>query len=165
MTGQAKDGKVGFMILGRIKKVFCVCIFLGLAGFLFPQTAERMEELLRAEALSYGQVAQFVLEAADAAAPSGPAQAFSFAADRNWLPKKAAADDEAKLDGLSLLVMESFGFKGGMFYSLLKNPHYAYRELTYHRIIQGRSDPGMAVSGEMLLFVVNRALSESEENL
>jgi len=46
----------------------------------------------------------------------------------------------------------------------MKNPHYAYRELLIQNI-QGRADPGMAVSGDLLLFVINRALEQKEGQL
>jgi hypothetical protein len=54
--------------------------------------------------------------------------------------------------------MRSFNIKGGIMYSLIKNPHYAYLELVYKNIIQGRTEPAMNVSGERLLFFTTRAL-------
>jgi outer membrane protein OmpA-like peptidoglycan-associated protein len=44
-------------------------------------------------------------------------------------------------------------------YSFFQNPHYAYRELVHRDVIQGRTYPGMTVSGEMLLFMVSRIFS------
>ena len=76
---------------------------------------------------------------------------------------KAAGSSGARLDGVSLLLMESFNIKGGIMYSLFRNPHYAYRELVYLDIIQGRVDPEMTVSGDLLLFLVNRILSRQEQ--
>jgi hypothetical protein len=52
--------------------------------------------------------------------------------------------------------------KGGAFYTLSKTPHRAYRELLSQNIIQGRADSDMAVSGELLLFIVNRVLERME---
>jgi hypothetical protein len=92
-----------------------------------------------------------------------PAGAFQYAAEQNWLPKQASADQAARLDGVALLVMRSFNMKGGIWYSLVKSPHFAYRELAYRDIIQGRTDPAMTVNGDNLLYIVNRALSQREE--
>jgi hypothetical protein len=89
-------------------------------------------------------------------------EAFNYAVEQNWLPKKAAANDEARLDAISLLIMGSFNIKGGLFYSINKNSHYAYRELVYKNIIQGKSDPGMKLSGERLLLITGRVLSLGE---
>ena len=154
------------MIDALLKKPFplflAVLLFGLLSAPLYAQTAAELEELLGIQAVSYGQAARFALEAADAANLKSAEQAFTFAAGKRWLPQKAAAGDAARLDGVSLLLMQAFGVKGGMWYSLTKNPHYAYRELVYLDVIQGRSDPQMTVSGEQLLFLINRLLSRQE---
>jgi len=146
------------------KWIFTICFLL--AAPAFAQTAAEIEKLLETEAVSYEQAAWLVLEAADLSGSfegSAPDGAFKFAAQQGWLPKNAAPRDKASLEGISLLVMRSFGIKGGLFYSLMKNPHYAYREMVYQDIIQGRSDPRMTVSGDLLLFIINRVLSHAEE--
>ncbi|MDR2923697.1 MAG: hypothetical protein LBU85_10210 [Treponema sp.] len=145
--------------------IFAICFLLPAAAF--AQTAAEIEKLLETEAVSYEQAAWFVLEAAGIPANSpeafGRSEAFSFAAQQRWMPPKAAPQNKASLEGVSLLIMKSFGIRGGLFYSLLKSPHYAYREMVYKDIIQGRADPQMPVSGDLLLFLVNRVLSRMEE--
>lgn len=140
-----------------------MCFSLVAPAFLAAQTtADEIETLLDTGAVSYGQAARFVLEASDVTVTDDPAQAFQYAAEHNWLPKKASADQTARLDGIALLVMQSFDIKGGLWYSLFKSPHYAYRELVYQGIIQGRIDPAMAVSGDNFLYMVNLLLSMQE---
>jgi outer membrane protein OmpA-like peptidoglycan-associated protein len=126
-------------------------------------TGEEIETLLSTNAVTYASAARFLLEASDTMVTSDPDEAFRYAAERNWLPKKASANDAARMDGVSLLLMRSFGIKGGILYSLFKSPHYAFRELTYKNVIQGGIDPAMNVSGERLLFITSRALSLQEE--
>jgi hypothetical protein len=141
-----------------------VLVFGGVA-LLHAQTAAEIESLLETPAVSYAQAARVALRAADAAEAaevSGPEEAFAFAAARNWLPKNASPDAEARLDGVSLLFMRAFGLKGGLFYSLIKNPHYAYRELERRNAFKGGSDPHDAVSGDLLLFITGRLLSITE---
>jgi hypothetical protein len=123
------------------------------------QSADWIETLLASENVTYADAALLVLEAADLTAAPSPAAAFGYAAERGWLPRNAAADDAARLSGLSLLVMRAFDFKGGLFYTLTHSSHHAYRELTYRNIIQGRADPMMHVSGDLLLYTVNRVLA------
>jgi hypothetical protein len=60
--------------------------------------------------------------------------------------------------------MVAFGLKGGLMYSLFPGPRYAYRELLYLKIIQGRADGGSAVSGERLLHIIAQALRYSGED-
>lgn len=130
---------------------------------LAAQTAAEMETLLETPAVTYAQAARFVLEASDAAKIADPAEAFLFAAERNWLSKKTAPENEARLDEVSLLLMRSFNLKGGLFYSMAHNPHYAYREMVYQAAIQGKVDPHMSVSGFQLIFMTNRILSFLEQ--
>ena len=148
----------------RILLFFGVCLLLAspiLAPRAFAQTAAELETLLYADAVNYGQAARFVLLAADITDLKAE-DAFSYAMEKKWLPTAATKDTTAKLDGVSLLIMRAFDMKGGFFYTIMKNSHYAYRELLFQNIIQGRADPGMAVSGDFLLFVVNRALEQKE---
>jgi len=149
-----------FFILLPALLFFSLCsapLFAQTAG----QTAAELEELLQTQAVSYGQAARFVLAAVDAARLD-PEQACAFAVEQRWLPRKAQAADAARLNDVSLLLMQAFDLSGGMGYSLTKSPHYAYRELVYQDIIQGRADPAMTVSGEQLLFLINRFLSLQE---
>jgi len=140
-------------------------VFLFIPVFVSAQTAAEMERLIETNAVSYEQAARFVLEAADVPGFSGAssaAEAFRYAAENNWLPRKATAGGEASLQGVALLIMESFGIKGGVFYTVVKNSHYAYRELVYKAIIQGRTDPQMTVAGDYLLFLIGKTLEFTE---
>lgn len=148
--------------------LFLACFFMIQTGSLYAQqsAADEMETLLATPAVTYGQAARFVLEASDEAVLSHTDEAFTYAAEKNWLPKNVSADTEARLDGIAKLIMHSFQLKGGIMYSLTKNPHFAYRELAYKKMIQGRIDPAMKTPGSLLLFMVARVLSQTEiENI
>lgn len=142
-----------------------------LGSFLSAQTAERLERLLNTGALSYGELALFVFEAANVAERFGPEiisspeAAFSFAVEQNWLSANLAMEDTAVLNRASLLIMRSFELRGGIFYSIFRSPHYAFRELVHQGMIQGRVSPRMPVSGEMLVFVVGRVLSSVGDDI
>jgi len=143
----------------------CALILFLLAGnaFLSAQSAAvEIETLLETNAVTYAQAARFVLEASGVRATRNSEDAFNYAVQQNWLPGNVQAGDPARLDKISLFLMQSFNLKGGIFYSITNSPHYAYRELVYNGVIQGRSDPAMYVPGERLLFYVNRILSMIE---
>ena len=140
--------------------IFCFCAL----GVLSAQTGAEIEALLKTSSVTYAQAARFVLKTSEAAVISDQRAAFNYAAERNWLPKNVSPDSQARLDGISLLFMRSFNFKGGLLYSLFRNPHYAYRELAARGAFNGKSDPLMAVSGEQLLFITSRLLSIVEGN-
>ena len=108
---------------------------------LFAQTAERIESLLEQNRVGYAQAALFVLEAAELIEPDrmGEEEAFSYAQENNLLPKDVQGNYAVTLKGLSYMVMQAFGIKGGLFYTVTKSQHHAYRELVQRKIIQGRS--------------------------
>jgi hypothetical protein len=126
------------------------------------QTATELERVLALPAVSYGDAAWVILNAAGTVtAENSAAGAYRFAADKRWLPKKAAAEMPVTLGGVSLLIMNAFNIRGGFMYALFSGPRYAYRELAYRKIIQGRAYSTMAVSGERLLRLLSRALDYS----
>jgi len=139
--------------------LFLFAIFVFPLFVAFSQTADRIDVLFNTPELSYEQAAAFVLEASDILM-SNQAEAFGYASEKGWLPKNAEARDTARLDGVSLLIMKAFEIKGGAFYSVFQNAHYAYRELEYRNVIEGKTVPAMAVSGEMMLFIVGRVINE-----
>ena len=155
--------------------VFFLSIILFLFAFpLFGQTADKLEALLNKQVLNWVDAAVFVLEASEAEAVriagnsnpvllSDPREAFRFAQEQKWLPSKAKPDDAVRLNGIALLLMRSFDLKGGIFYSMFKNPHYAYREMLQAEVIRGNTDPGMPVSGQELLLLIGRILTAKEQ--
>jgi hypothetical protein len=149
------------------KKTALLFLLIPLSAQVFAQTAVRLEALLNTPALTWSAAAAFVLEAAgslDTAGSMSGGDAFQFASERKWLPKNAAPEDTARLNGIALLLMRSFELKGGIFYSLTKSPRHAYRELAYKGFIRGDTDPGMTVSGRQLLLIISRILSVKEKN-
>jgi hypothetical protein len=153
-----------------MKGRFCLAagIFLLLFAILLPapraaaQTAAELERVLALPVVSYGDAAWVVLNAAGTALEESSAKgAYRFAADNKWLSKKAAAETPVTLGGLSLLITKAFTIKGGFMYTLFPGPRYAYRELAYRKIIQGRAYSTMTVSGEGLLRILGRALDYS----
>jgi len=148
-------------------KIFLLCLLLAVPCLAFSQTAERIERLLQQDRVSYRDAALLVLEASgrlDTEKQTSADDAFSFAVERGWLPNDAQANSDAMLGGISLLVVQAFEIDGGVLFSLFKNPHYAYRAMVYRGIVQGRSDPQMLVSGELLLYTINKAMGTGVMN-
>ena len=130
------------------------------------QTATEMDAMLEANTVSAARAARFVLGTADLlpAGLSGPAvekAAYDMALSNGWI--KIAAEENVTLKDTAFLIMKAFNLKGGVMYSLFKNPRYAYRELVYRKLIQGRTDQTMKVSGQKLLVILDRTLRYIEE--
>ena len=118
--------------------------------------------MLETQTVTVARAARFVLGAADLlpAGVSGTAAetaAYELALSNGWITKEAS--QAATLQDAAFLIMNAFEFKGGIMYSLFRNPRYAYRELIYRRIIQGRSYAAMTVSGTRLLQIIGSCLN------
>jgi hypothetical protein len=136
-----------------------LCFFFIIPAFLPAQTAERMDALLDSAVVSYAEAAMIVLPAAGLTGEDiSPEAAFAEALDRGLLPKGAEPGGAVRLGNLAFLIMGAFDMKGGLFYSLFSGPRYAYRELVHRKLIQGRNDPALTVSGERLFRILSRVL-------
>jgi outer membrane protein OmpA-like peptidoglycan-associated protein len=143
----------------NIKAVFLFGVILTVrGGFLGAQTAAEMDTLLANPAVNFAQASRFVLALADAAGEP-PAQAYTLARENGWLPKGASEDNPIKLGELCFLIMKAFNIRGSFLYALFPGPRYAFRELDYLRLIPGRRDPALTVSGEWLLQILGMVLS------
>jgi len=144
-------------------KLCLTFVLLYICTDVFAQsTAIEIETLLATDAVTYAQASRFVLEASNTLVTFDQNEALRYALERNWLPARASSNQTARLDDISLLILNSFGIKSGLFYLITKNSHYAYRELEYRKYIQGRTYPSMDVSGELLLYIISRLLADRE---
>jgi hypothetical protein len=139
--------------------VILLCFLLAAPALLPAQTAERLDVLLDSAEVSYAGTALIVLPTAGLAGEDvSPEAAFAEALARGLLPRGAEPDGAIRLGELAFLVMGAFELKGGLLYALFPGKRYAYRELVYRRLIQGRNDPALTVSGERLLRILGRAM-------
>jgi hypothetical protein len=134
-----------------------VFFFILIPFFLPAQTAEEMDLLLGSGAVSYDQAARFVLGAADLPPAQSGISAFDYAYERGWI--SGARGDFVNLGDLSLLIMRAFDIKGGLLYTLFHRPRHANREMAYKKLIPGRTDPSLRVSGERLLQILSKTLA------
>ena len=148
------------------KHLALVFFFLCSLPAVHAQTATEMDTLLETEAVTVQTAARFVLgsvallpdELSGAAAENA---AYETALSRGWV--NGRPEDAIGLQEMAYLIMNAFGLKGGIMYSLLHNPRYAYREMIYRKIIQGRMNANMEVSGRRFLLIIGRALNYAGE--
>ena len=146
--------------------LIAIFFFLFSALPLSAQTAAELDVLLETPILNKALASRFVLGAVQLlpeglAGADAESTAFAIAQGNGWL--KGNADDPIKLKEAALLIMKAFDLKGGLMYRMAKSPRYAYRELLYRKVIQGRSDPAMKLSGRRLLAIIDRAMLYSGE--
>ena len=151
--------------MNYLRRQSAAMLFLLLPAFAWAQTASELDVLLETRQVSAEAAARFTLGAAGMLPPElGGAEAreaaYRMARDRGWI--KAEAGEAIKLRDAAFLAMGAFDLPGGLLYALFPGPRYAYREAVHMRIIQGRADPAMAVSGPRLLQIIGRASAHAE---
>jgi hypothetical protein len=139
------------------RKNIVMGLFLLCSVLIYAQNARDMDRILDEKELSYTQAVRFILPAAGITT--------TIASEKGLLPTDAGAEKKITTGELSLLLMKSFGLKGGIMYSLFPSPRYAYRELLYRRCISDSSDPSAKVTGEQFLHILSRVLSYTGEDL
>jgi len=142
-------------------KRYLTLFLILLSGFAFAQTADEMDAMLTEHTVSAARAARFVLGAADllpadVSGAMAETMAYDMAASKGWI--KAGSGESVTMKSAAFLVMKAFDLKGGAFYSMFGSPRYAYREMVYRRIIMGRADQAMKVSGPWLLDVIDRTM-------
>jgi outer membrane protein OmpA-like peptidoglycan-associated protein len=125
------------------------------AASLRAQTATEMDTLLETRTLSFAQAARFTLVTANIL-DERAAGAYALAREKGWLPETAEANSPIRLGELCFLMMNAFNIKGSFLYALFPGPHYAFRELDYLKLIPGRRDPALTVSGENFLYILGK---------
>jgi hypothetical protein len=136
-----------------------LCFSFIIPAFLPAQTAGRLNALLESAGVNYAETAMLILPAAGLAGEDVSAEtAFEEARTRGFLPKNVRPGGAVRLGDLAFFMMRAFDMKGGLFYTLFPGPRYAYREFVHLKLIQGRNDPALTVSGERLLRILGRVL-------
>jgi len=157
---QAKESVVNI----RIRLLLFSFLILNFS-FAFAQTATEMDTLLASDTVSVAKAARFVLGAADLL-PAGLSgaeaekAAYDKAKTNGWI--NAASGEAVTMKDAAFLIMQAFDMKGGVMYSLFESPRYAYREMVYRKLISGRSDQAMKVSGQRLLLILDKVINRDK---
>lgn len=129
----------------------------------FAQSNEAMDQILAANALQCGKAAYLLLVASDnIAEDAGDARSFDLLRELGWIGNKATAETPITISEYAYVLMRAFGMKGGLLYSLLPGPRYAFRELVDRGVIQGRVDPADRLSGQRAMHILGRVLDIEE---
>ena len=149
----------------RNKKCSVNILLLSILGLLFfapallsAQTAAELERILETPYVTSSQAARFVVASASGTAGISADAAFESVIAKGWLPRKTVADAPISMGTLSYLTMKAFGLKGGLMYTIIPGPRYAFRSMVNRSFIEGAADPAMKVSGERFLLILGNVL-------
>lgn len=143
--------------------LFVLLISLGLVP-IFGQASEAVSQLLEATSITYGQAAYFAATNLSLIPDeSSYEQASEEIVKSKILYSIEDCNSPISLAEFSMLCMKTWNFKGGLFYSLFKNPRYAFKEMQSKGIISNESDPDQGVSGIFALNTFTKCIDLAEK--
>jgi hypothetical protein len=125
----------------------------------FGQSAKRVDKILETEKATFGQAAYLIQTALNAGSDEID---FDTAFDRfksgnqHLIRDSVTADDVIPAKTYAFLLMKAFDVKGGMMYRIYPCPRYAYRDLRYLAVIQGKNNPTASMTGTTMLQIFSR---------
>ena len=148
-----------------LKLTLALTLFFS-ASTLMAQTAAELDNLLQTETVTTAQACRFVMGAAGVLSPAlsgsqAETTAYETALSNRWV--KSGQDEAISLQETAFLMMNVFQLKGGLMYSVFHNPRYAYREMVYQRLIPGRTNSTLKISGTKFLQILGRVLNYTGE--
>ena len=130
---------------------------------LMAQSNKVLDAVLGEASLSYANAAYLVVTAAGSVPDTiTPEDAVPQLEKAGWGLPGRGPDDAVTLGDFSYILTRAFGVPGGLGYWVLPGPRYATRELAYLDIISGPAKPGMSLSGERALRILERMLDRRE---
>jgi hypothetical protein len=130
---------------------------------LTAQSNEVLDSVLGETTISYGNAAYLVGTASGLFPETTvPADAGPLMEQKGWGTPGRGPTDPVTLGDFSYMLTRAFGIHGGIMYWILPGPRYATRELSYLGIISGPAKPGMSLSGERALRILEQILHRKE---
>lgn len=143
--------------------LFVLLILLCLVS-IFGQASEAVSQLLESTSITYGQAAYF---AATNLSLIPDESSYELASEEIVKAKLINTIDDynapISMAEFSMLCMKTWDFKGGLFYSIFKNPRYAFKEMQSKGIIPNDFDPSQSVTGIFALNTFTKCIELSEQ--
>lgn len=149
-----------------MKKLMLSIIFTVLCSFaLSAQSSEKISDMLKSEEITFGQASYLIATYKEIISDESSYEtAFNAMLNRNLVPGDYAADDLVTLKQAAFLCMWSMNIKGGLLYSIFKNPRYAFKELQAKGVLPTEVDPDIYITGREYLGLVNACFDFAEED-
>ena len=129
------------------------------APLLAAQSNEVLDSVLNEAALSYANAAYIVGTASGHLDESvSPEDAVTQLEQQKLGSPGLKPTDPVTLGDYSYMLTRAFGITGTIMYYVLPGPRYATRELVFHGFISGPAMPGMSLSGDRALRILEQIL-------
>ena len=146
------------------RALFLVFAMAALAvPLLTAQSNEVLDSVLGEATISYANAA-YLVGTASGRFPetTSPADAGPLLEQEGLGTPGLRPTDPVTLGDFSYMLTRAFGIHGSIMYWVLPSPRYATRQLAYLDVISGPAKPGMPLSGERALRILERILHRKE---
>jgi hypothetical protein len=143
------------------RALFLVFVVAAIAAPLVTaQSNEVLDSVLGEASISYANAA-YIVGTASGRVPetTAPADAIPQLEQAGLGLPGRGPTDAVTLGDFSYMLTRAFKVEGGLMYRILPGPRYATRELAYLGMITGPAKPGMALSGERALGILEKILN------
>lgn len=148
-----------------VKRAVFVMFVLAAMGapLLTAQSNEVLDSVLSEATLSYGNAA-YIVGTASGHVPetAAPEEAVTQLEQAGLGRPGLKPTDPVTLGDYSYMLTRAFGIKGSIMYLILPGPRYATRALVFSGIISGPAMPGMSLSGDRALRILEQIIHRKE---
>ncbi len=136
-----------------------VLVIIGFSWVLPAQSAALMDGILESSAVTAGQVAYLVLVGSgQLAEKSTPEQSFELLRDLAWAPWLRNPEKPVTEADYAWILSRAWRVKGGLLYTLVPGPRYAFREFQFQGWISSSDDPGAVMAGNQALRILGKVM-------
>lgn len=141
-----------------MKRNICIiCTFCLITAGSFAQSAQIVDDILKSQEATFGHAAYLILTASDTISGDTDFKtACTYMQEQAMIPSSVTAETKISFKEYAFLLMKAYGIKGGMLYRIYPCPRYAYRDLCFLSVIQGKTDPSQIISGSQMLQIIGR---------
>ena len=137
------------------KRLLLLAVFT-LASCAFAQSSQKISDILASDEITKGEAAYFACVNKNLTDESATEdEAFAFLAGQNLFGEDESAEEKISVEKACFLIARTENMKGGVFYSIMKNPRYALREFKALGIVPSNADPKRKISGEEFIALFN----------
>ena len=149
-----------------MKKIIIVCFLVAISSIVpvFCQSNLLIDVMLREKQATFGKAVYLILTSGAIISEKTPiVGALKALEEKRWGFSGKKDSDSLTIGELSLLLMKSFDLPGGIMYSLLGGPRYAYREMKYLDLIKDTKGAGGFVSGMTVVQTIGKVIEWKEK--
>ncbi|WP_147615547.1 hypothetical protein [Treponema pectinovorum] len=141
---------------------FCMAFLFALAAN--AQSSSKLTDIINTDKATFAQAAYLsAIYTNDISDDESYEKAVQKLKEKNILSEKTEPSATLTLEKAAFICAKTVNLKGGLFYTIFKNPRYALIELKAKSIIPALADPEETLTGRDLIALFNGCLPKDDE--